>query len=312
MVTASALTPPPIDTAPLPPPRVSDSGVRVLAGVPYAGLPGVRPLELDLWLPPATGTPVPVAVFLHGGGWRLGSRHSAGPAYSEPRSNPFETTAQAGIAVASVDYRLSGEATFPAQLDDVRSAVRWLRLRADDLGVDPHRIAVWGESAGGHLAELVGFSGHHRATDGDVEPGLAGPVQAVVAWYAPSDIAAVATDAGTDPWDPTTREAQLLGQPAAAVPALAEQASPLTHVTSDAPPTLLLHGRGDRLISYHQSVRLHDALRRAGVPVHLHLYEDADHMWRNTSAVAADAVRRTITFLREQFALDDPPLDHHG
>ena len=130
--------PPPAHLAPLPDARTTADGVRVLAGVPYAAIPGIRPLELDLWLPPATepaeALGVPVAVFLHGGGWRLGSRRSAGPAYAA--TEPFERVARAGIAVASIDYRLSGEAVWPAQLHDAKAAVRWLRSRADELGID--------------------------------------------------------------------------------------------------------------------------------------------------------------------------------
>lgn len=205
--------PAPVERATLPPARIAAGGVRMLAGVPYAGLPGARPLELDLWLPPiAEGPaprPFPAVVFLHGGGWRQGSRHGAGPAYAGATPHPFELVARAGIAVASVDYRLSGEATFPAQLHDAKAAVRWLRSRAGDVGVDPDLIAAWGESAGGHLALL-------------------------------------------------------LGGPAATRPELAGQAGPIGHVTSAAPPTLLLHGRADRAIPYVQSARLHAALLAAG------------------------------------------------
>ena len=147
--------------------------------------------------------------------------------------------ARAGrIAVASVDYRLSGEATWPAQLHDAKAAVRWLRARADELGIDPDRIAAWGESAGGHLAELLGLTDDDPALEGDV--GITGPssaVAAVAAWYAPSDVAAVATDLGADPADPTTREALLLGAPAAAVPEPAAQASPITHVYAGLRPS---------------------------------------------------------------------------
>src|SRR5947209_18768272 len=125
--------------------------------------------------------------------------------YRDAAPTPFERLAQAGIAVASVDYRLSGEATWPAQLHDAKAAVRWLRARADELGVDGDRVAAWGESAGGHLAELLGLTGEDPGLEGDV--GIGGPssaVSAVVAWYAPSDVAAVATDSGADPADPGT------------------------------------------------------------------------------------------------------------
>ena len=137
--------------------------------------------------------PFLLSVFLHGGGWRVGSRHSVGPAYAGWSPSPFERLAQAKIAVASVDYRLSGEAQWPAQLYDAKAAVRWLRARADEIGIDPSRIAAWGESAGGHLAALLGLTG----PDLDGEIGITGPSSAVVAvaaWYAPSDLATVAAD----------------------------------------------------------------------------------------------------------------------
>ena len=169
--------PPPAHAAPLPPARDADEGVSVLAGVPYAALPGARPLELDLYLPVAR--PAPVVVFVHGGGWRLGSRHSAGPAYAGRRPSAFEAVARAGIAVASVDHRLSGEAAWPAQLHDVKAAVRWLRARAGELGVDPPRVSAWGESAGGHLAALLGLTAGDPELEGDV--GVTGPSSAVAA-----------------------------------------------------------------------------------------------------------------------------------
>jgi acetyl esterase/lipase len=270
-------------------------------GVPYAALPGARPLELDLYLPPGTGTPVPVVVFLHGGGWRLGSRHSAGPAYAA--SVPFEHVARAGVAVASIDYRLSGEGVWPAALHDAKAAVRWLRARSDELGIDPHRIAAWGESAGGHLAALLGLTAGDAALEGGV--GVTGPsssVAAVVSWYGPSDVAAVADDTGTDPLDPSAREALLLGAPPQTVPELAAQASPISHVTNDAPPFLLLHGTADRLVPCVQSRRLHAALQSAGVEVELGEYEGADHMWRGSPDAAQRALERTTDYLRRHLA----------
>jgi acetyl esterase/lipase len=288
--------PPPAHEAPLPPARSAAGGVQVLAGVPYAAVPGVRPLELDLYLP--VQRPSPAVVFLHGGGWRLGSRHTAGPAYRGADPNPFERVAQAGIAVASIDYRLSGEAVWPAQLHDAKAAVRWLRMRAAELGVDPDRVASWGESAGGHLAALLGLTGDDAGLEGTV--GVTGPssrVGAVAAWYAPSDIAAVATDNGADPGASDSREAQLLGAPVPSVPDLAAQASPITHVSSGAPPFLLLHGNADRFVGCAQSERLHGALTAAGVDAELHTYDGADHMWRGAPEAATDAVDRTIAFL---------------
>jgi acetyl esterase/lipase len=290
---------PPAHEAPLPPALTTAGGVRLLPGVAYAALPGMRPLELDLWLPPEGTGPVPVAVFLHGGGWRVGTRHLVG---ADP--TPFEQVARAGIAVASVDYRLTGEATWPAQLHDAKAAVRWLRARSGELGVDPDRIAAWGESSGGHLAELLGLTADDPALDGDV--GITGPssaVTAVVAWYAPSDVAAVATDTGADPHDQATREALLLGAPPSDVPDLAAQASPVTHVSPGAPPFLLLHGAADRAIPRVQSERLYEALVEAGVEVELDVYEDADHMWLGSPEAARQAMARTIDVLRRRFGL---------
>jgi len=286
--------PPPAHSAPLPPARTGAGGVRVLAGVPYAALPGARPLELDVYLPPDPA-PAPVVVFLHGGGWRLGSRHTAGPAYRGADPTPFERVAQAGVAVASVDYRLSGEAVWPAQLHDAKAAVRWLRERAGELGVDPDRVAAWGESAGGHLAELLGLTPDDPELEGEV--GVTGPssrVAAVAAWYAPSDLVGFTTDLGTDPADPATREAQLLGAPAAQVPDRAAQASPVTHASPAAPPFLLLHGRADRFVPCAQSERLAERLPDA----ELHTYDGADHMWLGAPDAAADALMRTVAFLR--------------
>jgi acetyl esterase/lipase len=298
--------PPPAHEAPLPPARPGAGGIRLLLGVPYAAIPGVRPLELDLYLPPRDDVAAPVVVFLHGGGWRLGSRHAAGPAYRGADPAPFERVAQAGVAVASVDYRLSGEAVWPAQLHDAKAAVRWLRSRAAELGIDGDRIAAWGESAGGHLAELLGLTHDDPALEGGI--GVSGPSSAVVAvaaWYAPSDVRAVAGDLGGDPLDPTTREAQLLGAPAPEVPDAAAQASPVTHVSPAAPPFLLLHGRDDRFVPCVQSERLAAALEAAGADVEMHLLDGADHMWLGAPDAAALALDLTTGWLQEQLATPD-------
>jgi len=233
---AALVFPRPVHAAPLPPIRPAAGRTRVRPGVRYAAVPGFRPLELDLWLPPESADPVPAVLFLHGGGWRMGSRHLAGPAFEGAEPTPFELMAQAGLAVASADYRLSGEARWPAQLHDVKAAVRWLRARAGELGLDGHRIAAWGESAGGHLVGLLGLTGDDPAFEGDL--GVTGPssrVSAVVTWFAPSDLRAMAAETGTDPMDPDTREAGLLGAPPAAVPDTAAQASPITHVSPASP-----------------------------------------------------------------------------
>jgi acetyl esterase/lipase len=249
---------------------------------------------MDVWLPPHSGDPAPTVLFLHGGGWGAGSRHLAGPAFSGAPISPFEHVARAGIAVASADYRLSGEATWPAQLHDAKAAVRWLRARAGELGIDGERIAAWGESAGGHLAELLGLTIDDPALEGDT--GVTGPssqVCLVVAWYAPSDLSAMAADTGTDPMDPDTREARLLGAPPPVVPDVAAQASPITHVSPGAPAFVLLHGAEDRLVPCVQSERLHSALRKTGRNAELVVYPAADHMWSGSPGAAQQALQQT-------------------
>ena len=297
----------PAHDAPLPPARTAAGGVRLIPGIPFAAITGIRPLELDLWLPPEDDRPAPVVVFLHGGGWRMGGRAAVGPMYAGQDPTPFERMAQAGIAVASADYRLSGEAVWPAQLHDAKAAVRWLRARGGEIGIDPGRIAAWGESAGGHLASLLGLTAGDPTLEGDV--GVTGPgsdVLAVAAWYAPSDLVGFVADTGGDPADATTREAQLLGGTAVSRPDVAAQASPVSHVSPTAPPFLLSHGLADRFVPCVQSERLYGALVEAGVEVELDLYEGADHMWRGAPEAAAQAFDRTVDVLRRRLGVPRP------
>ena len=139
------------------------SGVQVHHGVEFATVEGFRPLLLDLYLP-APGTASGAAiVYVHGGGWAVGTRRRFGRAFVAWSPTPLDLLAQAGFVVATVDYRLSGEAHFPAQLHDVKAAVRWIRGNAGPLGVDSTRVVAWGESAGGHLAMLAGLTGDDSA-----------------------------------------------------------------------------------------------------------------------------------------------------
>jgi acetyl esterase/lipase len=272
---------------------MSASPTEVRRAVEYATVPGHRPLLLDLHRP-ATAAVAPLVVFLHGGGWRLGSRTAFGPTYAEWDPSPFARLAAAGLAVASVDYRLSGESTFPAQLDDVTAALAWLRGNAGELGLDTVRTAVWGESAGGHLAALLGLT----------DPA----VRAVVDWYGPSDLTALVGDAAatgisvSEPGAADSREALLLGAPVADVPELAKAASPVAQVHADAPAFLLVHGTADRFVPYRQSERLADALTGCGADARLHPVDGADHMWLGDQAAARTAFDLSLSFV----------LDHLG
>ncbi|GAA3681014.1 hypothetical protein GCM10023081_18920 [Arthrobacter ginkgonis] len=239
-------------------------------------------LLLDLHRP-ATGHPVPVVLWLHGGGWFTGDRTLA--------PDLGAGAAATGCALASIEYRLSGQALFPAQLHDVRAAIRFLRANAERFGLDPSRIGVWGASAGGHLAALAGLTGHIAAlpdefgaseADGGNDAGADASVQAVAESYGPVDLAECVAGAAAAGGDGSrTPEARLLGGLPADRAELARQASPLTWVSAAAPPFQISHGTGDVLVSHRQSERLHAALVSAGVESDLYLVEGYKHGFLN-------------------------------
>ncbi|GAA5022624.1 hypothetical protein GCM10025734_79070 [Kitasatospora paranensis] len=189
------------------PPRPAPDGGRVFEGLSYALREGFRPLLLDLHVPPAGGGPAPVVVWIHGGAFLSGDRRHL-PETLTPGSL-FEAFTAAGIAVATIDYRLSGEAVFPAQLDDVRSAIAYLRYYADVLGIDTGRLGASGESAGGALAALAALTPQVGGGPGEASPpGIA----AAVLWYPVTDLALRDATAVDSP------EAKLLGGAPAELP----------------------------------------------------------------------------------------------
>ena len=274
------------DIAPLPPAAPCEAGVRLLRGVPYRHIEGSRPVELDLWLPRSgLGGPVPLLLCVHGGAWRRGRREDMGLRMRHWSPGPFERLAAAGFAVAGVDYRLSGEAVFPAPLDDLRAALRWLTLRSAELGIDTGRTVVWGESAGGHLASLLALT--------PTDPAPVG----VVVWYGPSDLSTPRE--GFDPHDPRSPEALLLGAAPATCPDRADDAGPLAHAHSGAPPFLLVHGEADTMVSRTHSEALAAALNDAGAQAELRLIPGADHGWFGLSdAEVEDIFTRSLHFAR--------------
>jgi acetyl esterase/lipase len=243
------------------------ASVEFIPNVTYCRV-GSRPLRLHLVRPTARGAAVPLLIFIHGGGWSEGTK--------ERGIVPLVRFAQQGYAGATVEYRLSEEARFPAQIADVKCAIRYLRSHASEYGIDPNRIGLWGQSAGGHLAALAGTSGDDSLA-GPVEwQGTSSRVRAVIDWNGPTDFiqdtAAVRT---TDP--EASAIVRLLGGPIPDRRALAALANPITYVSADDPPFLILHGNQDRTVPLGQSVLLRDALRRVGVPVELHLLEGEGH-----------------------------------
>jgi len=273
--------------------------VTVIDAIEYAAPFGFRPLLLDLYLPQSPPGPVPVVVFIHGGGWAKGTRKRTCPPIDALR--PFQRFTEAGLAVAAVDYRLSGEALFPAQLHDVKAAVCWLRSNAVTYGLDPDRIVAWGESAGGHLAALLGLTG-------DDPPELRGPLCAagvpsavcgVIDWFGPADLVSLAdVDAGPGGMEhnsPRSPEGGLLGGVVKELLDAARSASPLTYAHAGAPPFHIKHGTADKAVPPEQSERLAAALDAVGVPVELDRVEGADHIWINAAEPEA-ILATTIEF----------------
>lgn len=233
----------------------------VLRDVVYSSPAGFRPLTLDVYLPDVERPPV--VLFLHGGGWRAGSRRAFVPQVSEADS--FGRIVAAGFAVASIDYRLSGEALFPAQVDDAREAVAWLRRSGDEFGVDGSRVVLWGESAGATIAALVAL---------EPDSGVLG----VVDWYGPSNLVAMAEGLSADE-AAASRETGWLGVSAVDNPARARAASPVFAAREGAPPFHIEHGTADVAVPFAQSRELAEALTARGAVVDLVEVPDAGHLW---------------------------------
>lgn len=281
-----------------------EDGVRWLRDVEYALIPGYRPLLLDVGIPAGDQAPVALVVLIHGGAW-LGGSKNVQPGDLGDFGDLWPRLLQEGFAVAAVQYRLSAEAAFPAQLHDVKAAIRWLRSAAAVLGIDPDRIATIGESAGGHLSVFLGANTTAPDLEGTV--GLTGPSSAVAAsvgWYSPtrldtmeyesipSDTPATAHSA------PDSPESRLIGHVVGERPDLARQASPIAHISDATAPTLLIHGTLDQLVPHQQSIAYHDALDLAGIPNKLELVDGADHCF--FGADVSVIIDITVAFLRDQ------------
>lgn len=222
----------------------------------------VRDLLLDLYLPDGRGKR-PLIIWIHGGAWRMGD-HKRTPAV------PLLT--DAGFAVASISYRLSQEALFPAQIRDCLTAVRFLRAHANQYNLDCDRVGVWGASAGGHLAALVGLAAHVPAFATAEYADQPGTVQAVCNWYGPTDFLQMDdhllpdAELAHNPAD--SPESQLVGGPIQDNADKVAAANPISYIgTGPIPPFLIMHGDQDPLVPFHQSVLLHDALQAAGANV---------------------------------------------
>jgi acetyl esterase/lipase len=241
-------------------------GANTLRGIAYCA-PGGKPQTLDLYEPAGPGAH-PVAVYIHGGGWRTGSSALHGLFAALAR----DLTAR-GVAVASINYRLSARQRWPAPIVDSKCSIRFLRAHAAQYRLDPARIAAYGDSAGGHLASLVGLLPKYSRFDRGAWGDQSSAVSAVADLYGPTDLATMT---------PTTRGArkavlQEFGEPVGTRGPVLTGASPVSYVSAKAPPFLIVHGTADSLVPISQSTGLASRLRAAGVPVQLMIVAGAGH-----------------------------------
>jgi len=243
-------------------------GVTGLADVTYSVLPGFRPLVLDLYLPQGTASQ-PLIVFVHGGGWVGGNTRHSGALADFPHA--LAQLAAEGFVVASVEYRLAGEAPFPAALQDLRAAVRFLKGNAAKYRIDAAKVAVWGGSAGGQLAALAATSCGEQGLD--PAPAARGSecVQGAVIWYGVFDFAPVVARNGSA--GPDNRFLGCSNE----CDAVVRRASPIAYVTADDPPFLLIHGEGDKTVDVSQSRLMETALKKIGVDVQAMYIPAVDH-----------------------------------
>lgn len=247
---AKVITPPVID--------YEKEGLIQKEGVPFT-TNNEKSCLMDIVYPADAQGKLPVVIWVHGGGWSdenltrkyLPSRQLAG-------------LAKKGYVTASIDYRLAQEAPFPAQIVDCKAAVRYLRAHADTYHVDADHIAAWGESAGGHLVELMAYSNDEEFVD-ENNAGFSSRIQGVVPWYAPADMRKDLEAEGEGELYRLLFRAETLEESRH----LSELASPILYADRKNPPTLLMHGDADRLVDYGESVRMEKALREAGNDVML-------------------------------------------
>lgn len=244
-------------------------------------------LKLDLYLPKDVKKP-PLVVFIHGGGWRGGSHKKCLTSWLSER----------GFAVASISYRLSQQAVFPAQIHDCKAAVRWLRAHAGEYGYDASRIGVAGSSAGGHLALLLGVTGGEADYEGTVGGHLdqSSAVQAVVDYYGPTDFILRSQN------QPSKTEAEdgsvrlLLGGPVSENPERARFASPALQVGAGDAPLLIVHGDKDKTVFLDQSQRMVEVYRQAGLDATLQVIPGAGHGGRaHFTPARQDLVAKFLT-----------------
>jgi acetyl esterase/lipase len=244
--------------------------VKVVRDLEYAKA-GEKKLLLDLYVPQKFEGKLPTIVGIHGGAWAAGSK----------AGGQGNWLARHGYAVAVINYRLSGEAIFPAQIEDCKAAVRWLRANAKKYNLDPDRFGATGHSAGGHLVSLLATTGGVKDFDKGENLDQSSRIQAACPLSGPTDFLQMDAHAPKGATlkhnAPKSPEARLVGGPIQENKEKVAKANPITYVTKDDPPFLIVHGDQDPVVPYHQAELLNEALKKGGVEVKLYAVKGAGH-----------------------------------
>jgi len=250
-------------------------------------------LLLNLYLPAGVENP-PLILFIHGGGWKNGDRKNC----------KLSWVAAHGYAIASVEYRLSHEALFPAQIHDCKGALRWLRANAETYGYDASQVVVGGTSAGGHLAALMATSGSVAELEGETGGNLdqSSSVQGGIDYYGPSDFVKRSENQPSKTDEPDGGVYQLLGGPVKENLEAARKASPVTYIDAGDPPLLILHGAKDKTVFLDQSEILAADYEEAGLEVQLHVEPENGHGWKKPTEAERKLV---LAFLKKQLGRDN-------
>lgn len=260
------------------------------------GSGGGRDIGGDIYQPSeGTGNGAGV-LMIHGGGWRRGSKDMV--------AGQAEVLAQHGFTCLACEYRLNTEASWPAQIHDVKTAMRWFRAHAHSLGFEPDRIAVLGNSAGGHLAlMLAGTVGHGQFEGDGAHAGIDTSVAAVIAVYPAVSFYVGERTSGSTP------ATSLLSD--GATSEAAAEASPMTYVSADFPPTFFLHGNADKVVPVSASLNMYNALSRAGAKAEMHIYAEQPHTWVRWPHWVEPTMREAAVFL-ERYLIDREKYEIQG